>query len=230
MTQISTINALMAGVYDGVISSGELKTYGDFGIGTFDGLDGEMVILDGKLYQIKADGVAYAVEDSLTVPFAAVTFLDKDKEEPVSAVNLAEMQSVLDKLMPSENIFCAIKISGTFNYVKTRSVPKQSKPYPILTEVTKNQAVFEFNNVKGTIVGFKCPQYVDGINVPGYHLPFLTEDGKAGGHVLEVNTQNSTATLDYTSSFNMILPDGDSDFYKIDLSGDTSQAIEQAEK
>lgn len=231
LTQVSTINALMAGVYDGVITSGQLKGYGDFGIGTFEGLDGEMVELDGKLYQIKADGVAYAVVDSLKLPFAAVTFLDNDREEKITqATDYTSLQQVIDKVLPSANIFCAIKIKGIFSYVKTRSVPKQVKPYPVLTEVTKNQSVFELNNVDGTIVGFRCPQYVNGVNVPGYHLHFLTADFKAGGHVLELNTDNVIATLDYTPEFFMILPEMDSDFYRINLSGDNSQAIQKAEK
>jgi acetolactate decarboxylase len=231
LTQVSTINALIAGVYDGVITSGQLKGYGDFGIGTFDGLDGEMVELDGQLYQIKADGVAYAVADALMLPFAAVTFFDDDHEEILApGTNLTQLQQVLDQALPSTNIFCAIKITGNFSYVKTRSVPKQTKPYPVLTEVTKNQSVFEFNNVEGTIVGFRCPQYVNGINVPGYHLHFLTADCKAGGHVLDLITGNATATLDYTPEFLMILPEMGSDFYNINLSADNSQAIHTAEK
>jgi acetolactate decarboxylase len=231
LTQVSTINALMAGVYDGMITSGQLKGYGDFGIGTFEGLDGEMVELDGILYQIKADGVAYAVDDSLKLPFAAVTFLDSDREGKIApGTALTQTQQILDQMIPSPNIFCAIKIKGTFGYVKTRSVPKQTKPYPILTEVTKNQSVFELNDVEGTIVGFRCPQYVNGVNVPGYHLHFLTADFKAGGHVLELNTADVMATLDYTPGFFMILPEIDSDFYKVNLSGDVSQAIQKAEK
>ena len=231
LTQVSTINALMAGVYDGVITSGQLKGYGDFGIGTFEGLDGEMVELDGKLYQVVADGVVYAVDNSLQLPFAAVTFFDNDQEGKIaSGTNLAQLQQVIDQMIPSANIFCAIKIKGTFSYMKTRSVPKQTKPYPILTEVTKNQSVFEFNKIEGTIVGWKCPQYVNGVNVPGYHLHFLSADFKAGGHVLELKTENVIATLDYTPEYLMILPEMNSDFYKIDLSGDASQAIQKAEK
>jgi acetolactate decarboxylase len=231
LTQVSTINALMAGLYDGFMPSGTLKNYGDFGIGTFDRLDGEMVVLDGKIYQIKSDGVAYPVDDSVKVPFAAVTYFDNDKEQKlVSDLNFAGLQDALNKMIPSANVFSTIKISGTFKYIKTRSVPAQNKPYPILTEVTKNQAVFEFKDVKGTVVGFKCPQFVNGVNVPGYHLHFLTEDKKAGGHLLEITTNDDTAVLDFTNEFYMVLPDMSSDFYKIDLSGDQQSNIQKAEK
>jgi acetolactate decarboxylase len=231
LTQISTINALMAGVYDGIMPAGTLKGYGDFGIGTLDGLDGEMIELDGKVYQVKTDGGVYPVSDSVKVPFAAVTFFDNDLEEKLSVgLNYAGLQESLDKLIPSANIFAAIKISGTFSYVKTRSVPKQSKPYPVLTEVTKNQSVFELKNVSGTVIGFKCPQYVNGVNVPGYHLHFLTDDFEAGGHLLELTTEDAIARLDFTPEFLMVLPDMASDFYKIDLSGNQQSNIQKAEK
>ena len=86
---------------------------------------------------------------------------------------------------PPKTCFYAVMIQGEFSYVKTRSVPAQEKPYPPLAEVTKNQPTFEFTDVTGTMVGFRCPPYVTGINVPGYHLHFLTDDRTAGGHLLE---------------------------------------------
>jgi acetolactate decarboxylase len=231
LTQVSTINALMAGVYDGVISSGQLKGYGDFGIGTFEALDGEMVILDGQIYQVKADGVAYPVPDSLEVPFAAVTFFDSDREETVaSGIDYSRFQTFLDKIIPSNNIFYAVKLEGNFSYVKTRSVPRQEKPYPVLADVTQKQSIFEFTNVSGTIVGFRCPQYVNGVNVPGYHLHFLTSDRKAGGHVLDFTVKEAVTSVDYTSDFLMILPGKESDFYKLDLSGDNQGELEKIEK
>lgn len=231
LTQVSTINALMAGVYDGVMSSGQLRGYGDFGIGTFDKLDGEMIVLDGNVYQVRADGIAYAVADTVSTPFAAVTYFDTDLQQNLaSGMNLAEFHKYLDGIVPTANTFYAIRIEGTFNYVKTRSVPAQEKPYPVLSEVTQKQSVFEFNDASGTIVGFKCPQYVNGVNVPGYHLHFLTADRKAGGHVLEFTVQEATVSVDETSNFLMLLPGEGSDFYKIDLTGDKQAELEKAEK
>ncbi len=231
LTQVSTINALMAGLYDGVISCGQLKGYGDFGIGTFEALDGEMIVLEGRIYQVKADGVAYPVNDSLGVPFAAVTFFDSDREVNIaSGTDYEGCQAILDRSMISDNIFVAIKIDGNFSYVKTRSVVAQAKPYPVLADVTQNQSVFEFNNVSGTIVGFRCPQYVNGVNVPGYHLHFLTDDRKAGGHLLDFTVNKVSISVDYTTGFLMILPDESSDFYKLDLSQDKREELEKVEK
>jgi acetolactate decarboxylase len=231
LVQISTIDAILNGLYDGVMDYGSLKKYGDFGIGTFAGLDGEMVAVDGRYYQIKADGVAYPVEDAIETPFASVTFFNTDDEQQLPEVmNFTQLQAFLDEKLPTENIFYAIKIVGTFTYMKTRSVPGQEKPYPPLVEVTANQPVFEFENVEGTIVGFRSPPYVAGVNVPGYHLHFLTKVADAGGHILDFTIQQAVAYIDYTSDFLMILPGEESDFYRLDLSQDKQEELEKAEK
>jgi acetolactate decarboxylase len=228
--QTSTINALLEGVYDGEITYKELKQYGDFGIGTFNSLDGEMIGLEGKFYQVKADGIAYAVDDSMKTPFAVVTFFEVDKSISLDkAVDYEQLEHYLDNLLPTKNIFYAVKIEGRFNYIKTRSVPKQIKPYPRLVEVVKDQPTFEFYNVEGTIVGFRCPEYVEGINVPGYHLHFITEDKKAGGHLLECQMQNVRIEIDYTSELYMVLPQT-GDFYKADLMKEKQTELEKVER
>ncbi|MFH1775348.1 MAG: acetolactate decarboxylase [Chloroflexota bacterium] len=231
LAQVSTIDALLDGAYDGVMTIGTLKGYGDFGIGTFTGLDGEMLAFNGDYYQVRADGIAYAVSDAVGTPFAAVTFFDVDREEPLpQGVDYEHLEEFLDGLLPTDNIFYAIRIDGTFSYMKTRSVPGQQKPYPPLAEVTKNQPTFEFNDVAGTMVGFRCPAYVGGVNVPGYHLHFLTTGGNAGGHVLEFEISEAVASIDDTSEFLMILPGADSDFYKADLTRDKQEELEKVEK
>ena len=152
------------------------------GIGTFNGLDGEMIGLDGAFYQIKADGIAYLVDGSMRTPFAVVTFFESDQMVWLDkASDYKELEKYLDDLLPTPNIFYALKIEGIFEYIRTRSVPRQNKPYAPLVEVIKNQPIFEFHQVKGTMVGFCYPGYAKGINVPGYHLHFITEDRKEGG-------------------------------------------------
>ncbi|MFC1979787.1 acetolactate decarboxylase [Chloroflexota bacterium] len=231
LVQISTVDAILNGVYDGVVDFGTLKKYGDFGIGTFEGLDGEMVGFDGNFFQIRADGIAYPVSDSMETPFAAVTFFEVDYEETIpAAFDYDQTQKLFDNTLPTENIFYAIKIQGTFSHMKTRSVPGQQKPYPPLFEVTKNQPVFEFANIDGTLVGFRCPVYVAGINVPGYHLHFLAKGNNTGGHVLEFKVTEAVVLIDYTSKFLMVLPDEESGFYELDLTQDKQLELEEAER
>ncbi len=228
--QTSTINALLDEVYDGNITFKELKRHGDFGLGTFNKLDGEMIGLDGEFYQIKADGVVYPVDDSTKTPFAVVTFFESDKTMVLDRpLNYKQLELYLNNVLPTENIFYAFKIEGTFQYVKTRSVPGQNKPYPPLVEIVKNQPIFEFNNVKGTLVGFWYPGYMKGINVPDYHFHFITEDKRAGGHLLECQTQNVSIEIDYTSNSYLALPE-DEDFYKAELSKENRAVLEKVEK
>lgn len=231
LMQVSTIDALLEGVYDGAMTFGELETYGDFGLGTFNALDGEMLAFDGKFYQVKMDGVAYPVPDDMTTPFAVVTFFDEDMSLPVPAgIDMAGFKSFLDLQLGTDNAFYAIRIDGTFTYMKTRSVPAQEKPYPPLTDVTAKQAVFEFKTVTGTVVGFRCPPYVSGLNAVGYHLHFLNDAADAGGHVLAFTVDEANVTVDVIRDFLMVLPDGDSDFYDINLATDKQGDLEKAEK
>lgn len=231
ITQISTIDALLSGVYDGVMDFETLKKYGDFGIGTFESLDGEMVGFDGNFYQVKADSVAYPATDSMRTPFASVTFFEVDHQENLpEGIDYNQLPDFMNGVLPTSNIFYAIKIEGVFSYMKTRSVPAQEKPYPPLAEVTANQPVFEFNAVAGTVVGFLCPAYVAGVNVPGYHLHFLTNSRYAGGHVLDFTVKQAVISIDYTSEFLMILPGEESDFYKLDLTQNKQGELEKVEK
>jgi len=227
--QVSTIDALLQGVFDGFYSFEDLKTHGDFGIGTFDSLDGEMVALDGDYYQIKADGVAYLVQGNMTTPFSTVTYFQPDQTIAIeNAGNFSQLSSQISEKLPSINTFYAIRLDGTLPYVKTRSVPKQEKPYPRLANATKNQSVFEFTNVTGTVVGIWAPEFSKGLNVAGYHLHFITADRKAGGHILDLKVDKAEAKVDITSGFAMQLPTN-GDFYNVDLTQDLQSEIKKIE-
>ncbi|MHB8118019.1 MAG: acetolactate decarboxylase [Methanothrix sp.] len=227
--QVSTIDALLQGVFDGFYTFDDLKTHGDFGIGTFDSLDGEMVALDGDYYQIKADGVAYPVQGNMTSPFATVTYFLADQTIAIqNASNFTGLSRQLDEKLPSTNMFYALRIDGTFPYIKTRSVPKQEKPYPRLADAVKNQSVFEFSNVTGSVVGIWAPEFSKGLNVPGYHLHFITADRKAGGHILDLQVDDALANVDITPGFAMQLPTT-GNFYKVDLTQDLQSEIKKIE-
>ncbi len=228
--QISTINALMQGIFDGPTTVRSLLTHGDFGIGTFNHLDGEMVILDGACYQIRADGAVTKMPDTTFTPFAAVTTFTRDIiVQQTSPSTLPELEAIIDKVLPSYNRFYAIKITGEFTTLRARSVPKQQQPYPPLTTVVKTQPVFEMKDVVGTIVAFRCPTFVAGINVTGYHLHFLRADHKAGGHVLDCVLKSGTVQIEVLPTFQLALPD-DHVFDTADLSTSTPADIQKVEK
>lgn len=228
--QTSTLQALMNGVYDSDYSLGELSKHGDFGLGTFEALDGEMVGLDGKFYQVKTDGKVYPVSPPQKTPFGQVTFFKADQTlELIETPNLKLIEQHLSERLPSPNFPYAIKITGKFTYIKTRSVPRQAKPYPPLLEVAKHQAVFEFRDVDGVIVGFFHPKYLEGINLAGYHFHFLTTDRQAGGHLLDCRLKQAKVELARLDLIQLRLP-GTKAFSETDLSGDKKHEIEKVEK
>ena len=203
--QVSTIVSLLAADYDGKITMPDLKKRGNFGIGTFDGLDGEMVAVDGKFYHVKENGVSNPAEDSMRTPFAFVTFFEADKTSSLEkSMNYKELEQYLSGSLPNKKIFYAIKISGDFNFIKVRSGPKQTKPYPPFGETQKQQKVFEFRDLPGVMVGFLVPN-LGYVNPPGYHFHFLSEDRKRGGHLLDCEIRKAKIEIDPISNFNLFL-------------------------
>jgi len=183
--QASTIAALLEGAYEGDLSFAELAEHGDLGLGTLDGLDGEMIALEGRFYRADVDGKVTEVAAETRTPFAVVTgftpSLDVEVDGPLEPDDLL---AELERLIPVEAVSCAIRIDGRFELVRARSVPRQSPPYRPLTEVVADQHVFELIDVTGTMLGFRFPDYAEGIEVSGYHLHFISEDRSRGGHVL----------------------------------------------
>lgn len=204
--QASTINSLLAGNYDGFMSFGELKQHGDVGIGTFDALDGELVMIDNTVYQVKASGAVEEVPDTDTTPFAAVTYFDEDASKSLGpTASLQALEGELDKMITDPAAFYVFRIDGTFKTIKARSVPSQEKPYPVLAEVVKNQSIFDYQNVSGSLVGLWCPADIGGLNVKGYHFHFISDDRSQGGHLLDVSFDSAEAFMDQTAGFFMTL-------------------------
>lgn len=231
VTQYSTIEALLEGVYDGEATYGALKSKGDFGIGTFNGLDGEMIALDGAFYQITSDGKAHVVADDAKTPFVSVKFFHSDITlNPPAGLSLAELAQYIDAKLPSENFIYAIRITGTFAQVQTRSVPAQKRPYPKAVEVVKQQPVFDFVQVQGTLAGFRFPNYLRMANVPGYHLHFLDAKKQAGGHVLALTTgEGMVVEVDVASGLELMLPT-EGDFLHQSLGRDDAAAMKAVEQ
>jgi len=229
MYQVSTINALMQGVYDGDSTIKDLKQYGNFGIGTLNGLDGEMIALDGNFYQVKSTGEIKLLSDKVKTPFANVMNFHADKIGEIdSASNFAELERALDFIIKDRNYIYAVRIDCIFTG-KTRSVPAQKKPYPTLAEAAKKQAVFAVKNTKGTIVGYWCPDYISGINVSGYHLHFISDDRKSGGHILSGGIKSGKVQVGMVRDIRIVLPVS-TDFQKALLNEDYSKELKEVEK
>lgn len=205
--QTSTIEALLEGNYDGDVSFAELEDRGDFGLGTVDALDGEMVALEGAFYQVKADGLAYPIDGRTKTPFAVVTFFEPGPPETLpETMDLAGLCAHVDRLVEETAACCAVRVDGLFGHVKTRSVPRQRKPYPPLVEVVADQPTFDLHEVRGSLVGFRFPDLASGLNVPGYHFHFITDDRSAGGHVLGCRLTRGELYIDREADLRLELP------------------------
>ena len=230
--QVALLQSLVQGYYDGIVTVGELKQHGDTGIGTFEGVNGEMIVLDGTVYQAVADGSIAIPPDEETVPFSNVTFFDVDETLSLSGVaDMAALQDAMTGVVNElgANCFYMVKIDGTFDSIKVRSEYKQEKPYRALDEaLAEDQTEFDYEDVSGTIVGLYCPDYMGGLNTPGWHFHFITEDRTLGGHVLQVSVAEAEASFDMTDGLEMALS-REGDFQDMELAKDVNEAIHKAE-
>ncbi len=230
--QAALLQSLAQGYYDGFVTVGDLKKHGDTGIGTFDGLNGEMIVLDGTVYRAAGDGSVVIPADDETVPFSNVTFFDEDGSFRLEGTkDMAELKDVLDGPVSGHgrNLFCMVRITGTCSFIRVRSEDAQEKPYGQLdTVLAASQREFTCENIRGTLVGLFCPDYMRGLNSAGWHLHFLSEDRTLGGHVLEVSIAEAEASFDMTPGFAMILPEAEA-FQALDLAKDMDEAIGRAE-
>jgi acetolactate decarboxylase len=228
--QASTIGALLDGAYDGDLSFAELAEHGDLGLGTLNGLDGEMIALDGSFYRADVDGAVGAVPAVERTPFAVVTRFEPQIDVRIEGtLDHEALLARLDELIPAAAASCAIRLDGRFESVRARSVPRQSPPYRPLTEVIAEQRIFELVDVEGTMLGFRFPDYVEGIEVAGFHLHFISEDRSRGGHVLGSSSTGLRARLDPSSELHVELPPR-VDLADPDLAASTHAALEAVER
>jgi acetolactate decarboxylase len=207
--QTSTLDALFEGAFDGDVTFAELAEHGDFGLGTLNGLDGEMIAIDGRFLRADADGTLTDIAPGQRTPFAVVTFF-----RPVLEFRLEEaldhdgLVRELDRRAPVGSPICAVRLDGVFDVVHARSVPRHEPPYPSLTEIAHDQHVFDLHDVEGTIVGFRFPGFVQGIEVAGHHLHFADAERRRGGHVLACRPNGVTVRMDHARELHVELPPG----------------------
>jgi acetolactate decarboxylase len=228
--QSSTMGALLDGVYDGDVTTGEILSHGDFGLGTFNHLDGEMVILDGVCYHLRADGSATVAADTELTPFAAVTRFRTDLMLAFTKpTNRVDAVARIDDLIGSQNLMYAIRVSARFSEMITRTVMAQTPPYPPLIEATKGQAESRFTDVAGTLAGFRLPEYDQGISVAGYHLHFLDEHRSRGGHALDFEISHGDVHICILSELHLSLPRTPAFLAATLTAADSAAQIRQAE-
>ncbi len=207
--QASTIGALLDGAYEGDLTFAQLAEHGDLGLGTLNALDGEMIAVDGSFYRADVDGAINEVEPDARTPFAVVVWFEPEIESELTGpLAHDDFIAALDRRRPAGASSCAVRVDGEFELVQARSVPRQRRPYRPLGEVVADQHVFELRGVSGTVVGFRFPDYAEGIEVSGYHLHFISDDRTRGGHVLECRPTRARVRIDSSTDLHLELPSG----------------------
>jgi len=230
--QVSLLQGLTYGDYKGSVTIKELKEHGDIGIGTFDKLNGELIMVDGVVYRALGNGSVEVVFDNETVPFAMVTYMTLDESKNLQKI--ADYETLCDELNKivkekGVNRFYFVRIDGTFNEINVRSVYAQKEPYKRLVEVMDcDQTFFDYKNIEGTLVGLYCPPFMAGINAVGWHLHFISKDKRSGGHLLGLNIANAKLTLNGIDGFEIRLPQN-KEFQMFDFSTDQSEDIKKIE-
>ena len=231
--QVSLLQGLAYGDYYGSVAIEEVKQHGDIGIGTFDGLNGELIMLDGEVYRAAADGGIEVISDDETSPFCVATFMDADETKVFHGISDYEaLCGELDRMVAERGInrFYMIRVDGLFREVHVRSVRGQKEPYKRLVEVmAHDQTFFDYENIEGTLVGLYCPPYMSALNAVGWHMHFISKDRTKGGHVLGVNIADAVLTWDDINAFQIRLPQNNL-FAGLDLTVDQSKDIEKIEK
>ncbi|MCE6991292.1 acetolactate decarboxylase [Dyadobacter sp. CY323] len=230
MYQYSIIDALMAGVFDGDLTIGELKRKGDFGVGTFNRVDGELIMDQGLVYKVLYDGSVKEVADSDSTSAAFVKFFKADTTITMSGADLTyeKVQEHLVHVL-NPNAIYALRISGDFTTMTTRAEKPAKPPYQTLSEHLKvNQVVFNLKNTKGICDGFLLPPYLARTNVPGFHLHYLADDHKSGGHIFGFTTAAVTIEIDYAKGF-VIENNTNEEFQKVNLKPDRGEELKKIE-
>jgi acetolactate decarboxylase len=205
--QASTIAALLDGAYDGDVTFAELGEHGDLGLGTLNACDGEMIAVDGEFLRADVDGVVHPVPPTARTPFAVLTsFAPEHTFRAPERLEHEQLLALIDERIGHLERVHALRIDGNFERIRARSVPRQEKPYRPLVEVVADQHVFEFTDVDGTLVGFRFPDYAQGLNVPGYHLHFVDAERHRGGHVLACRPLSVEVQVDPSSELHVELP------------------------
>ncbi|MGO2299122.1 acetolactate decarboxylase [Paucilactobacillus nenjiangensis] len=228
--QHGTLAMLVVGLFEGTLPVSELMKHGDTGIGTANDFDGELVIVDGTVYQVVESGEVKVLAPDDKIPFASVHFHQSRPAVTINNTNGVELEHQLENNYQFGNSFVGINIQGAFKRMHTRVVPKQSKPYPKLSAAIKVQPKFSQENVTGTIVGYYAPFLFQGATVGGFHLHFINDAHDFGGHILDFEIDQAEVEVQPLENLLQHLPINDKNFQAANLNlQNMNEEIESAE-
>ena len=200
--------AYKLGLFEGVVTIGELREHGRFGLGEFEALDGELIVWDGEFYQVTGDGKMRVADDSDRLCFAQVSDFNPQRYlDPPSGITFDTIAPFLEATEGTRNTFFALTIEGIFESVTATAYHPQTKPYPPPASVSPQ--VFKFARIEGRLIAFYSPPYMRDIGIPGYHFHFLAKDLAGGGHVTAFTLSRGTIALEEIDRFLLDIPTND---------------------
>jgi acetolactate decarboxylase len=206
--QFSFVDALVAGLFEGAFTAAALHAAGDFGVGCGDALDGELVLVDGQLFRCPGSGGVMRVGPNELVPFAEVTRFEPTLVQAVTGpLDERSFEHLVDELVPSANLFYAIRVDGVFGRMTVRDAVRQERPFRGLADAVKDQHVASVTNTRGTLIGFRGPDVFQGLSVADFHLHYLDEAREFGGHATDYELVEGTLSIEAYSSFTVHLPE-----------------------
>ena len=231
--QLALFQSVAQGEYYGASTVGAFKEHGDFGMGIFEAVNGELIMLDGVVYQALHDGSVVIPSDDTPIPYGNCAFFTPDIDLPdITCDSLTDLEEILDTavLKYGKNQFYFAKIHGCFPLVRIRSELKQEEPYRMLNIALRtDQREYRYEDLSGTMIGLFCPAYMQSMNAPGWHFHFISDDGSAGGHMTGAILQDCKAALCKMSRLVTDIPDSDT-FNSKNLGIDVMDAIREAER
>jgi len=204
--QFSFVDALVAGLYEGAFRASEVLSAGDLGVGCGDALDGELVLLDGTAYLCRGDGEVIRVLPDALLPFAEVVTFRPTLTVDLPPLDEKGFEAFVDDLVPSGNLFYAIRVEAEFGRMTVREAVRQQQPFPGLAEAVKSQHENTVAATSGTMLGFKGPDVFQGLSVADYHLHYLDGARGFGGHVMDFALTGGTLTMEAYADFHLRLP------------------------
>jgi acetolactate decarboxylase len=208
--QFSFVDALVVGLYEGAFAASEIADVGDLGVGCGDALDGEFVLLDGVMSICRGDGRVDPVAPEELLPFAEVARFEPTFTTSVADLDEAGFEALVESLVPSANLFYALRVDGEFERMTVREATRQQHPFPGLAEAVKSQHENTVDSTRGTIVGFKGPDVFQGLSVADFHLHYLDEARGFGGHVMDFRLSSATLSIEAYAGFSLRLPETES--------------------
>ncbi len=224
VTQFAVLDALLAGAYESGISVADARAHGDFGLGCCDHLGGEVVLLNGEAFECTPDGLVSRMRRDEILPFAVICRLGAVDSQPIVDADLPAFAERIEGALVSRNLFHAVRVDGVFASVRVRVTPRQHHPFRPLAEVTSEQIETVIRDARGTLVGFWVPAIYQGISVAGLHLHFISDDRRAGGHVLDVSVRSAELRIAGYAGLDLRLPT-DELFLRTELTHDDDHRI-----